>query len=94
MENVNIVTPCNDNEQKIVAFNFKVLNNIFATSYKLRKWKLIDSDICHLCFATGNLEHMMLNCPYFEMYYSTVIHVFEHLGYSNIKTDVYTLICG
>ena len=36
----------------------------------------------------------MLNCPYFEMYYSNVMHVFELLGYSNMKIDLYTLICG
>jgi len=47
---------CNVKEQKIIAFNFKILNNILATPYKLKKWNLIDSDICHLCFSLGDLH--------------------------------------
>ena len=85
---------CNVKEQKIVAFNFKILNNILATPYKLYKWKLAENEICHLCFSTGDLDHMMLKCSYFKDYYVTVLRVFKLLGYANIKNDLYTLVCG
>jgi hypothetical protein len=84
----------NVTEQKIVAFNSKILNNILATPYKLSKWRIIDSSVCYLCFSTGNLEHMMLRCPYFEDYYTTVLYVLDQQGYKNVKTDLYTLLCG
>ena len=84
----------NVTEQKIVAFNFKILNNILATPYKLCRWKIIDSSVCYLCFSTGNLEHMMLRCPYFDNYYATVLNIFDQLGYKNVKNDLYTLVCG
>jgi len=32
-------------EEKIIAFNFKVLNNILATPYKLCKWKINNTNI-------------------------------------------------
>lgn len=85
---------CNVKEQKIVAFNFKVLNNILATPYKLFKWKLISIDTCHLCFSIGSLEHMMLECAYFQPYYKTILNIFAMLGYRNIKFDLYNLVCG
>jgi len=92
--NVYIERLCLVKEEKLVAFNFKILNDILATPAKLCKWKMIDSDVCHLCFSTGSLEHMMLKCPYFEEYYKTVLHIFDLLGYGNVNNDLYTLVCG
>jgi len=93
-KNVYIEKLYNVKEQKIIAFNFKILNNILATPYKLYKWKMIHTDICHLCFTTGNMEHMMLKCAYFDAYYKHVTLIFSQLGYNNLKMDLYTLICG
>jgi len=81
-------------EQKIVAFNFKILNNIIATPHKLWRWKLNRNEICHLCFSEGTLEHMMINCCYFEDYYKCLKNIFESIGYGNIKMNLYTLVCG
>ena len=92
--NVYIEKLCNVKEQRIVAFNFKVLNNILATPYKLHKWKICDNNFCHMCFSVGNLEHIMLNCSYFNVYYSVVMEIFSLLGYANLKINLYTLICG
>jgi len=84
----------NVSEQKIVAFNFKLLHNIIATPHKLYKWKVIESNTCHLCFNEGTLEHMMLKCPYFCKYYEHVKLAFNEIGYENVNIDMYTLICG
>ncbi len=81
-------------EQKIVAFNFKLLHNIVATPHKLYRWKIFDNSLCHLCFSEGTLEHMMLRCCYFDMYYEKVKYVLKQLGYANTSVNMYTLICG
>jgi len=92
--NVYIEKLCNVKEQRIVVFNFKVLNNILATPYRLYKWKLRENDTCNMCFSVGNLEHVMLNCSYFSRYYSVVLEIFSQLGYANMKNNLYTLVCG
>jgi len=84
----------NVSEQKIVAFNFKLLNNVIATPHKLFKWKIIESNTCHLCFCEGTLEHMMLKCSYFSNYYEYVKLALNQIGYENVNLDMYTLICG
>ena len=84
----------NVQEGRIVTFNFKVLNNILATPHKLWRWKICDTNICHLCFSEGNLEHMMIKCPYFSEYYEYVKSVLKRLGYENVKLDMYSLVCG
>ena len=81
-------------ESKLVAFNYKILNNILATPYKLWKWKICEFCICHLCFSIGNLEHSMLLCPYFTDYYNKVKTILDKIGFSNVKIDMYTLVCG
>jgi hypothetical protein len=78
----------------IFAFNFKLLHNIVATPYKLWKWKIIDTNICHLCFNEGTLEHMMIKCCYFDEYYVQVKHALKQIGFENVNIDMYTLICG
>ena len=81
-------------EQKIVAFNFKLLHNILATPHKLLKWRVIESNTCHLCFNEGTLEHMMLKCSYFCEYYKHVKLAFKQIGFDNVNLDMYSLICG
>ena len=81
-------------EQKIVAFNFKILNNILATPYKLCKWKINDNDFCHLCFSQGTLDHMMLKCCYFDRYYKCISNILKDNGYSNETINMYSLVCG
>ena len=81
-------------EQKIIAFNFKFLHNILATPAQLYKCKIFESNVCHLCISYGNLEHMMIDCSYFENYYKNVHHVFCTMGLENLQLDLFTLVCG
>ena len=74
-------------EPRLEAFNFKVINNILATPQKLFKWRIIDSDVCHLCFTRGDLEHMMINCNYFADYYSKIKAILRQLQFSNVVTS-------
>ena len=92
--NVYIERLCLVKEQKLVAFNFKILNDILATPVKLCKLQLIENYICYMCFSSGTLEHMMLKCSYFEEYYKTVLYIFESHGYGNVQNNLYTLVCG
>ena len=85
---------CYVKEQKIVAFNFKLLYNIVATPENLCKWKLSDSAICYMCFTKGSLQHMMLECSYFREFFVKIKQIFSSLGIVNINFDLYTLICG
>ena len=81
-------------EQKIVNFNFKVMHNYLATPDKLLKWKILGSDLCYMCFSKGNMEHMMISCPYFCTFYNVLGDIFTVLGYKNLVFNFKTLICG
>jgi len=81
-------------EVKLIVFNYKLLNNILASSIKLCQWKIYGNSYCHLCFAKGDTVHMILNCPFFENYYNNVKVICTKLGLENIKFDTKTLICG
>lgn len=81
-------------EVKLMVFNYKLLNNILASSVKLHQWKIYGNNYCHLCFAKGDTVHMILNCPFFENYYDYVKMLCTQLGLKNVKFDTKTLICG
>ena len=70
------------------------MHNILATPHKLLKWRVIESNTCHLCFNEGTLEHMMLKCSYFCEYYKHVKLAFKQIGFDNVNLDMYSLICG
>lgn len=81
-------------ESRLIAFNYKVINNIIATPYKLYKWKILKSDVCHMCFSQGNLEHMMIKCSYFTDYYLKVKAILRQLRFHNVNLNLHTLVCG
>ena len=81
-------------EQKLVAFSYKILNNILATPENLCKWKIIEHAMCSSCFCMGTLEHMLIECAYFEQYYKVVANIFKKMGLKNIKFNLYSLLCG
>ena len=81
-------------EQKIVVFNFKILNNILAVPLNLFRWKIYDNPLCHMCFSIGSVEHTILECSYFTMYYKIVKDIFTFMNLENINFNISTLICG
>ena len=47
-----------------------------------------------MCFKKGTLEHIMIECCYFEHFYNKVSIIFNELGFANLNFNLVTLICG
>ena len=49
-------------DRKLLAFQYKVINNVVANNLNLKKWGIKDSDSCSFCNETDTVYHMFCEC--------------------------------
>ena len=52
----------NEKNKKYGQLNYKLLNNIVPTNMRLYKWKLKNSNKCHICDVIEDEQHMFFEC--------------------------------
>jgi len=50
-------------EVKLIAFQYKIINNIVANNNNLNKWGIKPSKLCSFCDESDTLFHMFSSCP-------------------------------
>ena len=85
---------CYTKEQKLVSFNYKILNNILAVPVLLHRWKIYDNPYCQMCSHVGTIEHVLLKCSFFKEYYDELSSICCMLGFQNSPFNLQTLVIG
>ena len=84
-------------EPYVKAFQYKVLNSILYTNYKLHKIGYIQDDSCSFCkLEPETLHHFFFNCTHarrfwhkFESYYSDRTNQSERITLGNVFVEIY-----
>ena len=88
-------------EPYVKAFQYKVLNSILYTNFKLCKIGYIADDKCTFCKSESEtLIHLFFNCVYsklfwkdFEIYYYSVSNELLHLSLQDVLIGIIAVQC-
>ena len=67
-------------EEKLRAFQFKVLHRILATNEFLRKNKIKDDSTCQNCEHEETLEHLFWDCKEVKAFWSDFKKYYEQIS--------------
>jgi hypothetical protein len=78
-------------------FQYKILQNYLSVNFKLKKWKILDSDRCSYCFVSQEtVEHLFVHCPSAVTLYSQIkewcVGLDIHLPKLETKNIVYGIL--
>ena len=63
---------CNEMENKLKEFNYKVINGILSCNFNLKWWQKAVSDSWYVCEEQQTIRHLIFDCKYVKPLWSII----------------------
>ena len=79
---------------KMAEFNYKLLHQILPSGKLLKRWHLVNSDLCILCQSVDDYEHMFISCMHVKNLWPKIRNLVQKIFNLILDINFETIIIG